>query len=95
MAELGGKVAIVTGGTLGIGRAGSIIGPVMAGQFMAWRWTPQAIFMALAVPALGDSRLEGAVEAIAERLGVPVVEQSELGAVAEVAGGLLPAALRP
>jgi AAHS family 4-hydroxybenzoate transporter-like MFS transporter len=40
------------GWALGIGRAGSIIGPVMAGQFMAWKWTPQAIFMALALPAL-------------------------------------------
>ena len=40
------------GWALGIGRAGSIVGPVMAGQFMAWKWTTQDIFLALSTPAL-------------------------------------------
>lgn len=43
------------GWALGIGRVGSIVGPVMAGQFMAWKWTPQGIFMALAMPALASA----------------------------------------
>jgi MFS transporter, AAHS family, 4-hydroxybenzoate transporter len=40
------------GWALGIGRVGSIVGPVMAGQFIAWKWTPHDIFMILATPAL-------------------------------------------
>ena len=39
------------GWALGIGRAGSIVGPVLAGQFMALKWTTQDIFLALAIPA--------------------------------------------
>lgn len=37
---------------LGIGRAGSIVGPVLAGSFIAAHWSTQAIFFTLAVPAL-------------------------------------------
>lgn len=40
------------GWALGIGRAGSIVGPVIAGQFMAWKWSTQDIFLALAAPAI-------------------------------------------
>jgi AAHS family 4-hydroxybenzoate transporter-like MFS transporter len=40
------------GWALGIGRAGSIVGPVLAGQFMALKWTTQDIFLALGIPAL-------------------------------------------
>lgn len=40
------------GWALGIGRAGSIVGPYMAGKFLAWEWTSQQIFMALTVPAI-------------------------------------------
>jgi AAHS family 4-hydroxybenzoate transporter-like MFS transporter len=40
------------GWALGIGRAGSIVGPVLAGQFLALKWTTQDIFLALAIPAL-------------------------------------------
>lgn len=39
------------GWALGIGRAGSIVGPVMAGQFLARAWSTSDIFLALAVPA--------------------------------------------
>ncbi|MFB3814184.1 MAG: MFS transporter [Terriglobales bacterium] len=39
------------GWSLGIGRAGAIVGPVLAGEFMALKWTTQSIFLALAVPA--------------------------------------------
>jgi len=37
---------------LGIGRAGSIVGPVVTGWFIALQWTTQSIFLALAIPAL-------------------------------------------
>lgn len=40
------------GWALGIGRAGAIVGPVMAGQFIARQWTTADIFLALAVPAV-------------------------------------------
>jgi hypothetical protein len=59
-----------------------------------WR-AEHARVEALAVPDLGDARLEVVVAAIAARLGVPVVERGELADVAEGAGGLVPEALRP
>jgi AAHS family 4-hydroxybenzoate transporter-like MFS transporter len=37
---------------LGIGRAGAIVGPVLAGEFLALRWSTREIFLTLAVPAL-------------------------------------------
>jgi AAHS family 4-hydroxybenzoate transporter-like MFS transporter len=40
------------GWALGIGRAGSIVGPVMAGQFLARQWTTTDIFLALSIPAV-------------------------------------------
>jgi hypothetical protein len=59
-----------------------------------WR-AEHARVEALAVPDLGDARLEVVVAEIAARLGVPVVERGELADVAEAAGGLVPEALRP
>ena len=35
----------------GIGRVGSIVGPVTAGWFIAHQWSTRAIFLALAIPA--------------------------------------------
>jgi AAHS family 4-hydroxybenzoate transporter-like MFS transporter len=40
------------GWALGVGRIGSIIGPIIGGLMLAAQWTPQQIFMAGAVPAL-------------------------------------------
>ena len=40
------------GWSLGIGRAGSIVGPVVAGQLIGWKWTNSELFVAAAVPAL-------------------------------------------
>jgi AAHS family 4-hydroxybenzoate transporter-like MFS transporter len=40
------------GWALGIGRIGSIIGPMIGGLMLSLQWTPQQIFMAGAVPAL-------------------------------------------
>jgi AAHS family 4-hydroxybenzoate transporter-like MFS transporter len=39
------------GWALGIGRIGSIVGPLIGGAMLAMQWTPQQIFQAGAVPA--------------------------------------------
>ena len=40
------------GWALGIGRIGSIIGPVVGGIMIAWSWTNAQLFAALAMPAV-------------------------------------------
>jgi AAHS family 4-hydroxybenzoate transporter-like MFS transporter len=40
------------GWALGIGRSGSIVGPLLTGWFIGMQWTTHAIFLALAIPAL-------------------------------------------
>jgi len=59
------------GWSLGIGRAGSIVGPVLAGWLIGLHWTNSALFIAAAVPALlscvmvlcmGRLKFTGAVE---------------------------------
>jgi AAHS family 4-hydroxybenzoate transporter-like MFS transporter len=40
------------GWALGIGRIGSIIGPLLGGVFLGWNWKMQMILLASAVPAL-------------------------------------------
>ena len=40
------------GWALGIGRIGSIVGPIIGGLMLSMEWTPQQIFMAGAVPAI-------------------------------------------
>ncbi len=40
------------GWSLGIGRAGSIVGPVVAGQLIGWKWDNAALFFAAALPAV-------------------------------------------
>jgi AAHS family 4-hydroxybenzoate transporter-like MFS transporter len=40
------------GWSLGVGRIGSIIGPIIGGVMLSMQWTPQQIFMAGAIPAL-------------------------------------------
>ena len=40
------------GWSLGIGRIGSIVGPLIGGAMLALQWTPQQIFQAGAIPAL-------------------------------------------
>ena len=39
------------GWALGVGRIGSIVGPIIAGGLLSLRWTPQRIFLAGAAPA--------------------------------------------
>ena len=36
------------GWSLGIGRIGSIVGPVLGGQLIRWQWSDSAIFLAMA-----------------------------------------------
>jgi MFS transporter, AAHS family, 4-hydroxybenzoate transporter len=43
------------GWSLGIGRAGSIVGPIVAGALMQLHWSAQQLFCAAAVPALLSS----------------------------------------
>jgi AAHS family 4-hydroxybenzoate transporter-like MFS transporter len=43
------------GWSLGIGRIGAIVGPVLAGQFMALHWSSERLFIAAAVPALASA----------------------------------------
>ena len=40
------------GSGLGVGRMGSIVGPVVAGQLISAHWTTRSLFLAAAVPAL-------------------------------------------
>ena len=40
------------GSGLGVGRMGSIVGPVLAGQLISAHWTTRSLFLAAAVPAL-------------------------------------------
>jgi AAHS family 4-hydroxybenzoate transporter-like MFS transporter len=40
------------GSGLGVGRMGSIVGPVLAGQLIGAHWTARSLFLAAAVPAL-------------------------------------------
>jgi len=40
------------GWSLGVGRAGSIVGPMLAGELLALRWSTRNIFLTLAVPML-------------------------------------------
>jgi AAHS family 4-hydroxybenzoate transporter-like MFS transporter len=42
------------GWSLGVGRVGSIVGPITAGWFIAQQWSTHAIFLALAAPALAS-----------------------------------------
>jgi AAHS family 4-hydroxybenzoate transporter-like MFS transporter len=40
------------GWSLGIGRAGAIVGPVVAAQFVALNWSTQGLFLTASIPAL-------------------------------------------
>jgi MFS transporter, AAHS family, 4-hydroxybenzoate transporter len=40
------------GWSLGVGRAGAIVGPVVAAQLVALNWSSQSLFLAASIPAL-------------------------------------------
>jgi MFS transporter, AAHS family, 4-hydroxybenzoate transporter len=39
------------GWSLGVGRIGSVLGPVLSGQLLEWHWTTASLFLAASVPA--------------------------------------------
>ena len=47
------------GWALGIGRIGSVLGPVIGGQLIAMQWTNSSLFMAAAVPAIVSAVMVG------------------------------------
>jgi MFS transporter, AAHS family, 4-hydroxybenzoate transporter len=58
------------GWALGVGRIGSIVGPVLAGAMLSIGWTPQQILLAAAIPAfcsaaavMLSNRLQGSASA--------------------------------
>jgi len=58
------------GWTLGVGRVGSIVGPVAAAQLLALHWSLEALFVAAAVPAAFSSVLLLSLWRVADRPGV-------------------------
>ena len=40
------------GWALGLGRTGSIVGPLIVGALLGWKWNVVYIFMAMAIPEL-------------------------------------------
>ena len=56
------------GWSLGIGRAGSIVGPVVAGRLIGWKWDNAQLFMAAAVPALLSCLMLAAMAMMRRRL---------------------------
>ncbi|MFM0290737.1 MFS transporter [Paraburkholderia megapolitana] len=59
------------GWSLGIGRAGSIIGPVVAGQLIRLQWSNTALFIAAAVPALASCVMVVFLSRVSGRQNVP------------------------
>ncbi len=55
------------GWSLGIGRIGSVVGPVVAGQLIAWNWSTSSLFFAAAVPALASALLMALLGRVAPR----------------------------
>nr|WP_246327130.1 MFS transporter [Burkholderia guangdongensis] len=53
------------GWSLGVGRAGSIIGPVLAGRLIELHWSNTALFVAAAVPALASCLMLVALAGVA------------------------------
>ena len=63
------------GWALGVGRVGSIVGPLLAGSLLSMGWVPRQVFLAGAVPSLcaaiailGTSRLRGNASAYRSEL---------------------------
>ena len=70
------------GWSLGIGRFGSILGPVMGGALIGLQWTNSSLFLVAAVPALLSCLMMVVLHA--RGVGaVPVTEASEVHAAAE------------
>jgi len=61
------------GWTLGVGRVGSIVGPVAAAQLLALHWSLETLFVAAAVPAAFSSVLLLSLWRVADWRGAPSV----------------------
>ncbi len=55
------------GWALGIGRVGSIVGPLLGGMLLALHWTTQSLFLIAAVPAICGATAAWALSRIAPR----------------------------
>ncbi len=62
-----GLRATGVGWALGIGRVGSIVGPLIGGALLALQWHSQSLFMAAAVPALCAAAAASALSHVAGR----------------------------
>jgi AAHS family 4-hydroxybenzoate transporter-like MFS transporter len=56
------------GWSLGVGRAGAIVGPVVAAQLVALNWSSQTLFLAASIPALFSCVLVIGLAIVATRL---------------------------
>jgi AAHS family 4-hydroxybenzoate transporter-like MFS transporter len=59
------------GWSLGIGRIGSVIGPLVGGQLIALNWSNTSLFHAAAVPVLCSALLVIALAGATRRRGDP------------------------
>jgi AAHS family 4-hydroxybenzoate transporter-like MFS transporter len=64
------------GWSLGIGRIGSVIGPLVGGQLIAMNWSNAALFQAAAVPVLCSALLVIALAGLTRLRGLPSETQS-------------------
>jgi AAHS family 4-hydroxybenzoate transporter-like MFS transporter len=64
------------GWSLGIGRIGSVIGPLIGGQLIALNWSNASLFHAAAVPVLCSALLVIALAAATRQRGRPSEAQT-------------------
>ncbi|GAC1346269.1 MAG: hypothetical protein NVSMB18_28010 [Acetobacteraceae bacterium] len=55
------------GWPLGIGRVGSIVGPLIGGLLLSMHWSTEALFLAAAIPAIGAALAALALTRLASR----------------------------
>ena len=55
------------GWALGIGRVGSIVGPLIGGLLLSLHWSTEALFGVAAIPALGAAAAASMLSRMAER----------------------------
>jgi AAHS family 4-hydroxybenzoate transporter-like MFS transporter len=66
------------GSGLGVGRMGSIVGPVLAGQLISAQWTAHSLFLAAAVPALISAVVMIAIQIVAKPESQPAGAASQV-----------------
>jgi AAHS family 4-hydroxybenzoate transporter-like MFS transporter len=63
------------GWCLGVGRLGSIVGPLVGGELLALKWSTQRIFLAAAAPALLSAMLLFALRRITKSTFLPLARE--------------------